>query len=121
MLPLLTRTLLPSGLAAANYSRQRTGLSSLFPLPAITPRLTHRAPLLLGALLGVLLPLAAAGRAAASTPEALQLLDRLEERIAQFKDYQFLVSSFERKGDQREQRCYRLFVKDQRMVRIKVV
>jgi hypothetical protein len=76
-------------------------------------------PLILIALL--VLPLLTASRApAAGPPEALQLIDRLEERMSQCRDYQYLVNSFERKGDQKENRSYRLFVKDARQVRVKV-
>jgi hypothetical protein len=61
------------------------------------------------------------GAAAAGTPEALQWVDRLQERLSQCHDYQYLVCSFERRGEQKESRSYRLFAKDSRLVRIRVV
>src|SRR3954453_5171867 len=73
----------------------------------------HATPPIVIALL--VLPLLSASRApAAGPPEALQLIDRLQERMSQCRDYQYLVDSFERKGDQKEKRSYRLFVKDSR-------
>jgi hypothetical protein len=63
----------------------------------------------------------ALGRGAASCPpEALRLVDRLQERMAQCHDYQCVIQSFERQGARQEERSYRLFVKDARLVRIKV-
>jgi outer membrane lipoprotein-sorting protein len=64
----------------------------------------------------------AAGRAAlADPPQALRLVDRLQERLAQCRDYQCLIHSYERQGDRQEERSYRLYVKDCRLIRIKVV
>ena len=66
--------------------------------------------------------LLAVGRAAsADSPEALRLVDRLQERLAQCRDYQCLIHSYERQGERQEERSYRLYVKDCRLVRIKVV
>jgi hypothetical protein len=65
--------------------------------------------------------LLAVGRVAAgSSPDALRLVDRLQERMAQCRDYQCLICSFERLGSRQEERSYRLFVKDCRLVRIRV-
>jgi outer membrane lipoprotein-sorting protein len=70
----------------------------------------------------LILCLLAAGRAVvADAPDALRLIDRLQERLAQCHDYQYVIRSFERDGNRQETRSYRLFVKDCRLVRIKVV
>jgi outer membrane lipoprotein-sorting protein len=71
--------------------------------------------------LSLLLVVFALGRAAAgASPEALRLVDQLQERMAQCRDYQCAIQSFERKGPKQEERSYRLYVKDSRLVRIKV-
>ena len=69
----------------------------------------------------ILLALLLAAPAGAGSHEALQLIDRLQERVSQCHDYQYLVQSFERKGEKKEERSYRLFAKDEKLVRIKVV
>ncbi len=71
--------------------------------------------------LGVALFALAARPAAAGTSEALQWVDRLQERLARCRDYECRIESFERKGDRKEERSYRLFVKDSRLVRVKVI
>jgi outer membrane lipoprotein-sorting protein len=120
MLSLLTRTPIPGGGPAACHTDRSDPIPRPTPLHGTAP--LPRTPFILGILLGGLLPLLAAGRAgAAGTPEAVQWVDRLQERLTQCHDYQYLVSSFERKGEQKESRCYRLFAKDSRLVRIKVV
>jgi outer membrane lipoprotein-sorting protein len=64
----------------------------------------------------------AAGQAAASeAAEALRLVDRLQERLAQCRDYQCLITSYERKGGKEEERTYRLYVKDSRLVRVRIL
>jgi outer membrane lipoprotein-sorting protein len=52
---------------------------------------------------------------------AVQWVDRIQARLAGCKDYQYQVSCYERKGTTEERRCYRLFVKDGRLVRITVL
>jgi outer membrane lipoprotein-sorting protein len=63
----------------------------------------------------------AARRVAADVAAAISLVDRMQTRLAQCKDYQYRLTSYERKGDREEERSYRLFVKDSRLVRIQVV
>src|SRR5215212_9183901 len=58
---------------------------------------------------------------AGGTHEALELIDRMQDRLSRCQDYQYMVNSFERKGDREEKRSYRLFVKDERLMRVKVV
>jgi outer membrane lipoprotein-sorting protein len=70
---------------------------------------------------GILLAALLMSPAMAGSHEALQLIDRLQERVSQCHDYQYLVNSFERKGEKKEERSYRLFAKDEKLVRIKVV
>jgi hypothetical protein len=66
--------------------------------------------------------LTAAGRAwAGGTAEALQWIDRLQDRLRECRDYECLIQSYERQGKRQEDRCYRLYVKDARMVRVKVL
>jgi outer membrane lipoprotein-sorting protein len=69
----------------------------------------------------ILLALLLVAPATAGSHEALQLIDRLQERVSQCHDYQYLVNSFERRGEKKEERSYRLFAKDEKLVRIKVV
>jgi hypothetical protein len=71
-------------------------------------------PFLLVVALGLLIP----GRAWAA--EAEQWIERLQERIAECKDYQYLVTCYERQGKQEEQRGFTLFVKGSRLVRMKI-
>jgi hypothetical protein len=52
--------------------------------------------------------------------DPMHCMDRLQERIAGCHDYQYDVESYERLGVREERRNYRLFVKDCRLVRIKV-
>jgi hypothetical protein len=59
--------------------------------------------------------------AAAGTPEGLRLVDRLLDHLAQCRDYQCRVTAYERQGDQEEERTFRLFVKEERLVRIQVL
>jgi outer membrane lipoprotein-sorting protein len=59
--------------------------------------------------------------AAAGTPEALRLVDRLLDRLAQCRDYQCRITSYERQGDHEEERTFRLFVKEERLVRVQVL
>jgi outer membrane lipoprotein-sorting protein len=59
--------------------------------------------------------------AAGDAAEAVHLVDRMENRLLQCRDYQYLLTSYERKGDRQEERTYRFYVKDARLVRIKVV
>jgi outer membrane lipoprotein-sorting protein len=68
-----------------------------------------------------LLWLIAGQTSAGGTHEALQLIDRMQDRLSQCRDYQYVMSSIERKGNREEKRSYRMFVKDERLVRIKVV
>jgi outer membrane lipoprotein-sorting protein len=63
---------------------------------------------------------AASHVAASSSPDALRLVDRLQERMAHCRDYQCVICSFERLGSRQEERSYRLFVKDSRLVRVRV-
>jgi len=58
---------------------------------------------------------------AAEAGEALRLVDRLQERLAQCRDYQCLITSFERKGGKEEERTYRLYVKDSQLVRVRIL
>ncbi len=68
-----------------------------------------------------MLPVPTTGPAAAGGgQEALQWVHRLQERTARCEDYQYLVRSYEKKGTREEERTYRLYVKDCRLVRIKV-
>jgi hypothetical protein len=50
----------------------------------------------------------------------MRLMDRLQERIAGCRDYQYDVACYERLGGKEERRSYHLYVKDNRMVRLKV-
>jgi outer membrane lipoprotein-sorting protein len=59
--------------------------------------------------------------AAAGTPVGLRLVDRLLDHLGQCRDYQFRVTAYERQGDQEEERTFRLFVKEERLVRIQVL
>jgi outer membrane lipoprotein-sorting protein len=59
--------------------------------------------------------------AAGDAAEAVRLVDRMENRLVQCRDYQYLLTSYERKGDLQEERTYRFYVKDARLVRIKIV
>jgi outer membrane lipoprotein-sorting protein len=59
--------------------------------------------------------------AAGEAAEAVRLVDRLQNRLAQCRDYQYLLTSYERRGDRQEERAYRFYVKDARLVRIKIV
>jgi outer membrane lipoprotein-sorting protein len=70
---------------------------------------------------GILLALLLAAPTTAGSHEALQLIDRLQERVSQCHDYQYLVKSYERKGEKEEERSYRLFAKDEKLVRVKVI
>src|SRR5262245_31267494 len=63
------------------------------------------------------------GMALAAEPDAMspmQVVDRLQERIARCRDYQYEVVSYERLGSREERRNYRLFVKDCRLVRVRI-
>lgn len=66
----------------------------------------------------IILPLTG-GTSAESDP--LQCLECLLDRLAQCKDYQYRVTCYERDGKREEERTYALFVKDARMVRVKVL
>lgn len=71
--------------------------------------------------LGVWLGLLGIAMAAASEGmDPLRVIERLQERIAACRDYQYEVVSYERLGAREERRSYRLFVKDSRLVRVRV-
>jgi hypothetical protein len=57
----------------------------------------------------------------AAESDPLQCLECLLERIAQCKDYQYRVTCYERDGKRKEERTYALYVKDARMVRVKII
>jgi outer membrane lipoprotein-sorting protein len=61
------------------------------------------------------------GKSAADTNEGLRLLDSLRQRLDQANDYQCVATSYVRRGDREQERTYRLSVKDERMVRLKIV
>lgn len=58
---------------------------------------------------------------AADADEAERLIGRMQARLAGCRDYQYRVLCFERRGDREEERSYRLFVKEGRMVKIQVI
>jgi hypothetical protein len=72
-------------------------------------------------LLVTLLSLGALGSTIAAEPgDARSWMKRLRERVAQCGDYQYQMRCYDRKGNQEEQRSFTLFVKQARLVRIKV-
>jgi outer membrane lipoprotein-sorting protein len=99
-------------------SRLRGDVASLSLVAFVcSPSIFSLAALVLLLLLALSLPCPATNN---SMAEALQWIDRLQERLAHCRDYQCLVTSYERKGCKQEERSYRLFVKDSRLVRVKV-
>jgi len=72
-----------------------------------------------GVLLG-LLAFSLTGAASTAT-EPRECVECLLDRIEQCKDYQYRVNCYEREGAREEERTYSLFVKDGRMVRIKIL
>jgi outer membrane lipoprotein-sorting protein len=58
---------------------------------------------------------------AADSGEALRLVERLQSRLASCRDYQYRINGYERRGDREEERSFRLYVKDGRLVRIHVI
>src|ERR1051325_3235980 len=88
------------------------------------PRVTRRPAMMflsmlrtvhLGLLLAPLLaPTAASDR-------AVDLIEALQARVAHCQDYQYMVSCYERKGDQQEERQSRFFVKGNRLVRVRIL
>src|SRR6266571_1267684 len=59
--------------------------------------------------------------AASPGQHAAELIDALQAHLAHCQDYQYDVTSYERKGNQKEERSYRFFVKGTRLVRIRVL
>jgi hypothetical protein len=53
--------------------------------------------------------------------QAADLIDSLQAHLAHCQDYRYDVSSYERNGNQQEERSYRFFVKRARLVRIRVL
>jgi outer membrane lipoprotein-sorting protein len=58
---------------------------------------------------------------AADGGDALRLIERLQSRLAGCRDYQYRIDGYERRGDREEERSFRLYVKDGRLVRIQVI
>jgi outer membrane lipoprotein-sorting protein len=58
---------------------------------------------------------------AAGGQRAGELIDELQAHLAHCQDYRYDVSSYERKGNQQEERSYRFFVKGAQLVRIRVL
>jgi outer membrane lipoprotein-sorting protein len=57
----------------------------------------------------------------AATDRAVELIEKLQARAAHCQDYQYIVTCYERKGDQQEERRCRFFVKGNRLVRVRVL
>jgi outer membrane lipoprotein-sorting protein len=70
--------------------------------------------------LGLLFLLTSGHTLAADSGEADRLIERLQARLAGCRDYQYRMSCYERCGEREEERSYRVFVKDGRLVRIQV-
>jgi len=75
------------------------------------------------ALIGLLITLLVAPGhlMAADAGEAERLVERLQARLANCRDYQYRVTCYERRGERQEERSFRLYVKDGRLIRIQVL
>jgi outer membrane lipoprotein-sorting protein len=58
---------------------------------------------------------------AAGGQRAGELIDEIQAHLAHCQDYQYDVTSYERQGNQQEERSYRFFVKGAHLVRIRVL